>query len=122
MVMSLTFEEAAERLRVAIPENFVSPTMHDIAVMVETQDRVIYELRNTYASIIEMTKAQYDTFNSALFSSRRNKDDFIYFIDILEVQSESDGGIFEKELSAFRSDSRYFMQAWLHPECIKVVE
>ncbi|MGK4144500.1 hypothetical protein AB0X56_04335 [Weissella paramesenteroides] len=58
--MSLTFEEAAERLRVAIPENFVSPTMHDIAVMAETQDRVIYELRNTYAPIVEMTQTQYD--------------------------------------------------------------
>lgn len=55
--MSLTFEEAAEQLRLAIPENFVSPTMHDIAVMVETQNRVLYELRNTYAPIIEMTQA-----------------------------------------------------------------
>lgn len=120
--MSLTFEEAAERLRVAIPENFVSPTMHDIAVMAETQDRVIYELRNTYAPIIEMTQAQYDIFNSALADSKESENDFIYFIDNLDTQSHFYSDIFGKELSAFRNNSRYFMQAWLHPECIKVVE
>ena len=79
-------------------------------------------LRDSYAPTIKMTQAQYDIFNSALAESKENKNDFIYFIDNLDTQSHFYGDIFGKELSVFINDSRYLMQAWLHPECIKVVD
>ena len=83
---------------------------------------LIRELKDTYAPTIEMTQAQYDIFNSALAASKENKNDFIYFIDNLDTQSHFYSDIFGKELSAFINDSRYLMQAWLHPETIKVVD
>ena len=84
--------------------------------------RFMERLRDIYAPTIEMTQSQYDIFNSALAESKGYKNDFIYFIDGLEIQSRFNGGIFENELSAYRNDSRYLMQAWLHPETIKVVD
>lgn len=99
----MTFDEASEQLRLAIPENFTKPTMHDIAVMVETQNRVIYELKNTYAPIIEMTHTEYGIFKSA--------------------KIDEDSADWLDNISWGKVDYNYpkFMQAWLHPECIKVV-
>ena len=84
--------------------------------------RFMERLRDIYAPTIEMTQAQYDIFNSALAASKESENDFIYFIDNLDTQSHFYGDIFGKELSVFINDSRYLMQAWLHPETIKVVE
>ena len=84
--------------------------------------RFMERLRDIYAPTIEMTQAQYDIFDSALAASKENENDFIYFIDNLDTQSHFYSDIFGKELSAFINDSRYLMQAWLHPETIKVVE
>ena len=84
--------------------------------------RFMERLRDIYAPTIEMTQAQYDIFNSALAASKEGENDFIYFIDNLDTQSHFYGDIFGKELSVFINDSRYLMQAWLHPETIKVVE
>ena len=84
--------------------------------------RFMERLRDIYAPTIEMTQAQYDIFNSALAESKENKNDFIYFIDNLDTQSHFYSDICGKELSTFINDSRYLMQAWLHPETIKVVD
>ena len=84
--------------------------------------RFMERLRDIYAPTIEMTQAQYDIFDSALAASKENENDFIYFIDDLDTQSHFYGDIFGKELSVFINDSRYLMQAWLHPETIKVVD
>ena len=84
--------------------------------------RFMERLRDIYAPTIEMTQAQYDIFDSALAASKENENDFIYFIDNLDTQSHFYGDIFGKELSVFINDSRYIMQAWLHPETIKVVD
>ena len=84
--------------------------------------RFMERLRDIYAPTIEMTQAQYDIFDSALAASKENENDFIYFIDNLDTQSHFYGDIFGKELSVFINDSRYLMQAWLHPETIKVVD
>ena len=84
--------------------------------------RFMERLRDIYAPTIEMTQAQYDIFDSALAASKEGENDFIYFIDNLDTQSHFYSDIFGKELSAFINDSRYLMQAWLHPETIKVVE
>ena len=84
--------------------------------------RFMERLRDIYAPTIEMTQAQYDIFDSALAASKENENDFIYFIDNLDTQSHFYSDIFGKELSTFINDSRYLMQAWLHPETIKVVD
>ena len=84
--------------------------------------RFMERLRDIYAPTIDMTQAQYDIFDSALAASKENENDFIYFIDNLDTQSHFYGDIFGKELSVFINDSRYLMQAWLHPETIKVVD
>ena len=84
--------------------------------------RFMERLRDIYAPTIEMTQAQYDIFDSALAASKENENDFIYFIDNLDTQSHFYGDIFGKELSVFINDSKYLMQAWLHPETIKVVK
>ena len=84
--------------------------------------RFMERLRDIYAPTIEMTQAQYDIFDSALAASKEGENDFIYFIDNLDTQSHFYGDIFGKELSVFINDSRYLMQAWLHPETIKVVD
>ena len=84
--------------------------------------RFMERLRDIYAPTIEMTQAQYDIFDSALAASKENENDFIYFIDNLDTQSHFYGDIFGKELSVFINDSRYLMQAWLHPETITVVD
>ena len=111
--MAKTFDEAQNLLLEQDLDDEVAPL-------------VIYEmsvLKDTYAPTIKMTKAQYDVFKGALdYSSEEGVNDFIYFIDNLDTQSHFYGDIFSKELSAFRNDSRYFMQTWLHPECIKVVD
>lgn len=123
--MSLTFAEAAEQLRLAIPENFVSPTMHDIAVMLETQHRVLYELRNTYAPIVEMTQAQYDEllgFKHKFGSSHlaiaihQGSNGTWSFLD------ELSGRIFGHGIGEATDENiETIMKAWLHPETIKVI-
>ena len=105
----MTFDEALEELN---PRTIWDPEMRDL----------LEQLRATYAPTIEMTQAQYDIFDSALAASKENENDFIYFIDNLDTQSHFYGDIFGKELSVFINDSRYLMQAWLHPETIKVVD
>ena len=105
----MTFDEALEELN---PRTIWDPEMRDL----------LEQLRATYAPTIEMTQAQYDIFDSALVESKEYENDFIYFVDALEIQSRFNGGIFENELSAYRNDSRYLMQAWLRPDTIKVVE
>ena len=105
----MTFDEAINKLETQTIGNY------------EMQE-ILENLRDIYAPTIEMTQAQYDIFDSALAESKAYENDFIYFIDGLEIQSRFNGGIFENELSAYRNDSRYLMQAWLHPDTIKVVE
>ena len=105
----MTFDEAINKLETQTIGNY------------EMQE-ILENLRDIYAPTIEMTQAQYDIFNSALAESKENKNDFIYFIDNLDTQSHFYSDIFGKELSAFINDSRYLMQAWLHPETIKVVD
>ena len=70
--MTYTFDEAVEELRLAIPEKFYSPTMHDIAVMLEAQDKVINLLREEYAHTIEMTKEQREREASKIRNSVRS--------------------------------------------------
>ena len=109
-VKIMTFDEAIEELRLAIPKRFYSPTMHDIAVMVETQTKVINLLREEYAPTIEMTKAQRDLI------LRNQDEDRLY-----EILGDGDGYYFNAEYWC-DLEPHEVAQAYLHPETIKVVD
>ena len=119
----MTFDEATESINALSAFSTVygiSPTVYGISPTVVRD--IISKLKEEYAPTVEMTQAQYDIFNSALAASKEGENDFIYFIENLDTQSHFYGDIFGKELSVFINDSRYLMQAWLHPETIKVVD
>ena len=106
----MTFDEAIEELRLAIPKRFYSPTMHDIAVMLEAQTKVINLLREEYAPTVEMTKEQRDLI------LRNQDEDKLY-----EIMGTEDGYYFD---SLYWGDlePHEVAQAYLHPETIKAVE
>lgn len=108
--MTYTFDEAIEELRLAIPEKFYSPTMHDIAVMLEAQNKVINLLREEYAPTVEMTQEQRDLI------LRSQDDDRLY-----EIMGTEDGYYFD---SLYWDDlePHEVAQAYLHPETIKLVD
>ncbi|MGO3522621.1 MAG: hypothetical protein ACTING_08630 [Leuconostoc mesenteroides] len=112
----MTFDEAIEELRLAIPEKFYSPTMHDISVMLEAQTKVINLLREEYAPTIEMTQEQYQQF----IDFRKRTDSVQTHAVTLhdkktkypEFLNDLVGGVY----------GRLFLQAWLHPETIEIVD
>ena len=79
------------------------------------------------SSKIKMTKEQKYVFDKALVESNDQPHDFIYFVNTLEIV---DGlwprtishHSFDRELTEFRTDSRWLMRAWLNPEYIEVEE
>lgn len=101
----MTFDEAIEELRLAIPEKFYSPTMHDIAVMLEVQTKVINLLREEYAPTVEMTKRQYHSFKL-----------WKYHTVGWNMTNCAEWARDEK-MTATNA-----MQAWLHPDSIKIVD
>ena len=111
----MTFDEAIEKLRLAIPEKFYSPTLHDIAVMVEAQTKVINLLREEYAPTIEMTKTQYRFINSEY--EQKNIVDAVANLTVDEILKENFHKSFWEPLS-----QREVVQSWLHPETIKIVD
>ena len=116
----MNFDEAEEKLRKAVPDNFTKPTMHDIAVMLETQMKVIESLREEYAPTVEMKPHQFDVFKKYRYGVRKGDIDF--------------GGIWSDKpyrMMQYFKDEPYtgttiwddsFAKAWLHPETIKVIE
>ena len=110
----MTFDEAIEELRLAIPEKFYSPTMHDIAVILEAQTKVINLLREEYAPTIEMTKNKVKEVNSIVhevgeeFEQDELPDDIKTTDKMIELE---DGFVVLKDLNAI-----------LHPETIKIVD
>ena len=107
----MTFDESLEEIRLAIPEKFYSPTMHDIAVMLEAQTKVINLLRQEYAPTVEMTDAQY----KILVRARNNAVNRVDKVGLLEFMSAY-------SLLNLEIDHLSLMQAWLHPETIKIVD
>ncbi|WP_273713123.1 hypothetical protein [Leuconostoc mesenteroides] len=104
----MTFDEAIEELRLAIPEKFYSPTLHDIAVMLEAQTKVINLLREEYAPTIEMTTFE-RTNAVGLLDFKRDELTFV-------VGSNGDGTPILDTLP------KEYFSAWLHPETIKIVD
>ncbi|GMA66791.1 MULTISPECIES: hypothetical protein [Leuconostoc gelidum group] len=106
--MAYTFDEAIEELRLAIPEKFYQPTMHDVAVILETQNKVVDSLRKEYAPTIEMTKHEKKYLLRYL-----NNSSFNWLIeDIFSLETDDFEKLSDEDL----------MQAWLHPETIKIIE
>ncbi|MCT3116118.1 hypothetical protein [Leuconostoc lactis] len=123
--MGLTFDEASDELRLAIPEKFYSPTMHDIAVILETQTKVINLLREKYAPTVKMTEEE----KNVIVDFKKNWT-FTQFVSAIEGEYEH-SMYFEKVEKTFRKmridngymiDEDKLMLAWLHPETIKIVD
>lgn len=99
----MTFDEALNELE---PRTIWSSEMRDL----------LEQLRATYAPTIEMTNDE-----KQLFDSWLKEDDFDtpfsgFLHRIGELGGYEDRGLF-LELS-----EKDLMQAWLHPECVKVVD
>ena len=117
--MTYTFDEAVEELRLAIPEKFYSPTMHDIAVMLEAQNKVINVLSEEYAPTIEMTKEQLHVLNS--YREPDLYDGDYVFNAFYEDTHTLRLGLVNNNLYDNLTEKQ-LMQAWLHPETIKAVD
>lgn len=111
----MTFDEAIEELRLAIPEKFYNPTMHDIVGMLEAQNKVINLLRDEYAPTVEMTKTQYSFITSEY--EQKNVVDAVANLTVDYILKENFHQSFWKPLT-----QNEVVQAWLHPETIKVVD
>ncbi|ARN63736.1 hypothetical protein BMS97_06045 [Leuconostoc mesenteroides subsp. mesenteroides] len=105
----MTFDEAIEELRLAIPEKFYSPTMHDISVMLEAQNKVINLLREEYAPTVEMTEGQAKT----ILDPEQGKN----ITNLLTDEVPNFDYLFWEPLT-----DKQVVQAWLHPETIKIVD
>ncbi|WP_273718736.1 hypothetical protein [Leuconostoc mesenteroides] len=73
--------------------------------------RFMERLRDTYAPTVEMTKKQYEI----LASSRNNAVNRVDKVGLLEFMSAY--ALLDLEIDHLR-----LMQAWLHPETIKIVD
>lgn len=113
--MTYTFDEAIEELRLAILKSFYSPTMHDIAVMLEAQTKVINLLREEYAPTVEMTEVGK---NYLLYYLENSS--FGSFISDINLVRSGTVGVEPTDYFEDLSDED-LMQAWIHPETIKVV-
>lgn len=104
--MAITFDEAVKRLAKHINSKDLTISVTDVA-------EILSDLRTTYAPTIEMTEMQMKQMMSfkevnAGFST------FMYKQGLGQVPAFSDFITTERE--------NELMQAWLHPETIKVVE
>lgn len=113
-VKIMTFDEAIEKVEQLA--NFeVGRTTGDIRrdFKLELGDvrDILAELREEYAPTVEMTKEQY----KILASSRNNAVNRVDRVGLLEFMSAY--SLLNQEI-----DHLTLMQAWLHPETIKVVD
>lgn len=115
----MTFDEAIEELRLAIPKRFYSPTMHDIAVMLEAQTKVINLLREEYAPTVEMTAKEKGNFLSIANSSVTFAN---FYEQVLKQSINIKLGIQASPELYKQLSENELIQAWLHPETIKVVD
>lgn len=78
--------------------------------------RFMERLRDIYAPTIEMTKEQYDYISRLLQESNEIGATFTEFWEVYIFM-----GLSKKIKPAFKSQE-HAMQAWLHPETIKIVD
>lgn len=118
----MTFDEAWKRIKELSFPIQVPDEADDAEVWMSDLIDVFEELRQEYAPTVEMTKKQYEVWNVSLERSKKHKGDFIYFIDVLDDESSFQDNVFREKLEYFIDDSKLLMQAWLHPETIKIVD
>jgi len=85
-------------------------------VPMETVYELILDLKEEYAPTVEMTKEQYDYISQLLQESNEIGATFTEFWEVYIFTRLS-----KKLKPAFESQEQA-MQAWLHPETIKVVD
>ena len=114
----MTFDDATAKVGTYLRNNDLSNS--------DNNDRffhiILNDLRQEYAPTVEMTKKQYEVWNVSLERSKKHKEDFIYFIDVLDDESSFQDNVFREKLEYFINDSKPLMQAWLYPETIKIVD
>lgn len=100
--MGLTFDEALDQLE---PRTIWSSEMRDL----------LEQLRQEYAPTIEMTKSQYNFI--ATDYERENIVDTVANLSVDDILREKFHASFWYPLT-----QREVVQAWLHPETIKIVD
>lgn len=100
----MTFDEALDKSRVLSMDGTKQIYSDDVI-------KLINELRQEYAPTVEMTDAQY----KILVRARNNAVNRVDKVGLLEFMSAC-------SLLNLEIDHLSLMQAWLHPETIKVVE
>lgn len=106
----MTFDEAIEHFK-------NNTDISGIAVFLDDVEDTLKELRDEYAPTVEMTKKQYNTF-------KWHKDNLDFSACLGTFQNyngETRMGHKFDNLKGNLSDED-IMQAWLHPETIKIVD
>ena len=106
--MALTFDEAIEHFR---NNTDISGT----AVFLDDVEDTLKELRKEYAPTVEMTSHQKEN----LLTMKENK------FSLIEIVAEFDDGNLINDFDGFYwfpMTEIQLVQAWLHPETIKIVD
>ena len=108
----MTFDEA---LKAIDEKSDMEPYSGLFLIEIEDAKAIVMKLANTYAPTIEMTKNQY-----LFITSEYEKESVVEAVANLTV----DDIIKEKFHYNFWSplSEKQVVQAWLHPECVKVVD
>lgn len=110
--MAMTFDEA---LKAIDEKSDMEPYSGLFLIEIEDAKAIVMKLANTYAPTIEMTKNQY-----RFITSEYEKESVVYAVANLtadDIFKETFHSNFWEPLS-----EKQVVQAWLHPETIKVVE
>lgn len=98
----MTFDEA---IKYAKENSFVEEMLSNVVELEDVID-ILEKLKKEYAPTIEMTKIEKDTLLEYIFGDEGN------FFDLVE---------YETDYSYRKLSTSELMQAWLHPETIKIV-
>lgn len=113
--MAITFDEAIEHFK---NNTDISGT----AVFLDDVEDTLKELRDEYAPTIEMTENQKNAFDEAK-RALNTRDLALNFNQEWTILDEVSGNVFgHGPGEATNEQIEAIMQAWLHPETIKVVD
>ena len=108
----MTFDDALEE---SMTKSYYLPNRigDDFAVQMEDAHDIILEFRDTYIPTIEMTREEFTQFRFYLNNAK-----------LLALLTDNSFGINQEDGENLfnRLTQEDLAQAWLYPECIKVVE
>lgn len=115
----MKFDEAIEELENSYFEG-VSPKL----ITLSDALMVINQLRQEYAPTIEMTKAQYETLMYYKHNEENHANPLAQLLLSLyeDVGGGDDWGLYDGWDVDEESELVLYVEAWLHPETIKVVD